>query len=362
MGRNHHWPDPLTASPRRKEFTVKFGAFFLLGSPEMLPAQEMYRRVLDWAVLAEDLGYDSVWLAEHHFSNYGYIPNPLMMAVKVAQRTRRVRIGTAVLVLPFWHPLRVAEDIAMADQLTDGRMEIGVARGYQPYEFARFGLRMEEARDRTDETLEVLLRALTLEGFDFHGRYYQIPETTVFPRPLQQPHPPIWLAAHTRESFEIGARLGLQAITTNSGRPIDVLQEGWSDFLDVRKQYNVQGPIEFAVQQQMCLAPTDDEARQMMEHVLYNFRQVANLRGGTERVVKGRSYPAPVEGEPSLDELFESRTLSGSSATVRRKIEQYRAVSDITALNCTFQLGHMGPDLVTRSMRLFAEEIMPHFR
>jgi alkanesulfonate monooxygenase SsuD/methylene tetrahydromethanopterin reductase-like flavin-dependent oxidoreductase (luciferase family) len=341
---------------------MKFGAFFLLGSPQMVPADEMYGRLLDWVVLAEELGYDSVWFAEHHFSNYGYIPNPLMMAVKVAGVTRRVRIGTAVLVLPFWHPLRVAEDIAMADQLTGGRLEVGVARGYQPYEFARFGLSMADARERTDETLEVLLRALTQEGFSYDGRYFQIPETTIFPRPVQQPHPPIWLAAHTRESFEIGARLGLKAITTNSGRPIDVLQEGWGSFLDVRRQYGIEGPAEFAVQQQLCLAPTDEEARSMMENVRYAFRQVANLRGGTEHVVNGRSFPAPVEGEPSLDEFFEARTLSGSPPTVREKIARYRAVSGITALNCTFQLGSMEPEQITRSMRLLAEDVMPHFR
>jgi alkanesulfonate monooxygenase SsuD/methylene tetrahydromethanopterin reductase-like flavin-dependent oxidoreductase (luciferase family) len=341
---------------------MKFGAFFLLGSPEMLPAREMYQRVLDWVVLAEDLGFDSVWFAEHHFSNYGYIPNPLMMAVKAAQITRRVRLGTAVLVLPFWHPLRVAEDIAMTDQLTDGRLEVGVARGYQPYEFARFGLPMADARERTDETLEVLLRALTQDGFTYQGRYFDIPETTIFPKPLQQPHPPIWIAAHTRESFEIGARLGLKAITTNSGRPIDVLQEGWDAFLGVRRQYRVDGPVEFAVQQQLCLAPTDEEAQAMMEHVRYAFRQVANLRGGTEHVDRGRSRPTPIEGEPSLEEFFTSRTLSGSPPTVRQKIAQYQAVAGITALNCTFQLGHMTPELVTRSMHLFAEDVMPHFR
>lgn len=341
---------------------MKFGAFFLLGSPQMLPAQEMYRRVLDWTVLAEDLGFDSVWYAEHHFSNYGYIPNPLMMAVKAAGVTRRVRLGTAVLVLPFWHPLRVAEDIAMADQLTDGRLEVGVARGYQPYEFARFGLAIDESRDRTDESLDVLLRALTQDGFEFHGRYYDIPETTIFPKPLQQPHPPIWLAAHTRESFAIGARLGLKAITTNSGRPIEVLIEGWTWFQDVRRQYGLDGPAEFAVQQQICVAPTDEEARAQMEHFRYAFRQVSNLRGGTEHVVKGFSEPRPVEGEPSLDEIFERRTLSGSPATVRAKIARYQEVCDLTQLNCTFQLGRMEPETVTRSMRLFAEQVMPHFR
>jgi alkanesulfonate monooxygenase SsuD/methylene tetrahydromethanopterin reductase-like flavin-dependent oxidoreductase (luciferase family) len=341
---------------------MQFGAFFLLGSPEMRPAEQMYRQVLDWAVLAEDLGFDSVWFAEHHFSNYGYIPNPLMMIVKAAAVTRRVRLGTAVLVLPFWHPLRLAEDIAMADQLTDGRLEVGVARGYQPYEFARFGIDMADSRERTDECLEVLLRALSEDGFTYQGRYYTIPETTILPKPRQRPHPPIWLAAHTRESFAIAARLGLKAITTNSGRTLDVLDEGWHSYLTVRREYGVESPIEFAVQQQLFVAPSDDEARQQMEHFRYNFRQATNLRSGTQRVVNGFARSMPVEGEPSLAEFFESRTLTGSPATVRDKIAAYQQVCDLTALNCTFQLGGMAPETVTRSMRLFAEEVMPALR
>ncbi len=341
---------------------MKFGAFFLLGSPRMEPAEEMYRRLLDWAVLAEELGYDSVWFAEHHFSNYGYIPNPLLMAVKVAAVTRRVRIGTAVLVLPFWNPLRVAEDIAMTDQLTDGRLEVGVARGYQPYEFARFGVSMDEARGRTDEALEVLLRALSRDEFEYQGKAYKIPPTTIFPKSRQQPRPPIWLAAHTRESFDIAVRLGLNAITTNSGRPIHVLEEGWRAFLEARAAHGVDGPAEFAVQQQLCVAPTDDEARSQMEHFRYAFRQVANLRGGTEQVVNGFSHPTPVAGEPALNEIFDSRTLSGSPTTVREKLARYQQACGITALNCTFQLGGMAPEVTTCSMRLFAEEVMPHFR
>jgi alkanesulfonate monooxygenase SsuD/methylene tetrahydromethanopterin reductase-like flavin-dependent oxidoreductase (luciferase family) len=341
---------------------MQFGAFFLLGSPRLRPADEMYRRVLDWAQLAERLGYDSVWFAEHHFSNYGYIPNPLLMAVRVAQATDRIRIGTAVLVLPFWNPLRVAEDIAMTDQLTDGRLDVGVARGYQPYEFARFGLSIADNRERTDETLEVLLRALSEEGFEYHGKYYDIPETTIFPKPLQQPRPPIWLAAHTPDSFDIAARLGLQTITTNSGRPISVLEEGWAAFQESRRRYGLNGKADFAVQQQLCVAPTDDEARLQMENFRYAFRMVGNLRAGTQHVSKGYAQPLALEGEPSLDELFEERTLSGSPATVRGHIKDYQRVCGITALNCTFQLGAMEAEAVTQSLTLFAEEVMPAFR
>jgi alkanesulfonate monooxygenase SsuD/methylene tetrahydromethanopterin reductase-like flavin-dependent oxidoreductase (luciferase family) len=328
----------------------------------MLSSEKMYGRLEEWAVLAEDLGYDSVWLAEHHFSSYGYIPNPLLMAVKLAQVTQRIRLGTAVLVLPFWNPLRVAEDIAMTDQLTGGRLEVGVARGYQPYEFQRFDIDMNDNRERTDEALEVLLRALTEDGFEYHGRYFNIPETTIFPKPSQKPRPPIWLAAHTPESFDIAVRYGLKAITTNSGRPIEVLEEGWAAFLESRRSHGLEGDAEFAVQQQLCVAPTNDEARAQMEHFRYAFRQVNHLRSGTQHVVRGYSEPLPIEGEPSLDEIFTRRTLSGSPETVRAKLAAYQDVCGITALNCTFQLGAMEPETVTRSMRLFAEGVMPHFR
>ncbi|MBM3140498.1 MAG: LLM class flavin-dependent oxidoreductase [Chloroflexi bacterium] len=340
---------------------MHFAAFYLAGSPQREDPSAVLARVLGYARDAEALGYDSVWFAEHHFSNYGYIPNPLLLATHVAAETERIRLGTAVLVLPFWNPLRVAEDIALTDQLTGGRLEVGVARGYQPFEFRRFGLEYEEARDRSDETLTILTRALTEDGFSFDGRFHQIPETTIFPKPLQRPHPPLWLAAHTPESFLIGARLGLRALTTNSGRPLSVLEEGWANYQAARARYPG-APPDFGVQAQVVVAPTDAEARAEIEHFLYQTRQATALRHGREHVVSGVSEPLPFEGEPGLDEMFEHRTLSGSPATVRAKLERYRDACGMTMLSCVFHGGSMRPETVRRSMRLFAEEVMPAFR
>jgi len=341
---------------------MQFGLFFLMGSPTVEASGDVYERVLKHIRLADELGYDSVWIAEHHFSNYGYVPNPLMMAIRVAAETQRVRIGTAVLVLPFWHPLRLAEEIAMADQLTGGRLEVGVARGYQAYEFSRFGLNFEDARPRTEEILEILLKALTEDGFSYEGKYHTIPETTIFPKSLQRPRPPIWLAAQTEESFDASARLGLKTFTSGSARPIEVVRRNWNWFLEARRRHGVDTPIEFAVQQQLCVAPTDDVAREWMGEFRYSYRQVQNLRQGQERVERGISYELPIEGEPSLDNLFETHTLSGSPESVRRKVQAYVDAVGLTLLNCTFAMGKMPPEVVERSIRLFAEEVMPHFR
>ena len=340
---------------------MQFTAFALAGSSAREEPEVIYRRVVEYAIEAERLGYDAVWFAEHHFSNYGYIPNPLLMATRIAAETSKIRVGTAVLVLPFWDPLRVAEDIAMTDQLTNGRLEVGVARGYQPFEFRRFGLTMDDARDRTDESLAILAKALGGETFEFEGKYHQIPETTLYPKPHQQPRPSIWLAASTQESFEIGGRYGLRALTTQSARPLGILEQSWSHYQRARQKYP-DAPAEFGVQGQVVVTPTDDEARTQMEHFLYQSRQATALRHGREHVVSGVSEPLPFEGEPDLDEMFENRTLSGTPSSVINKLQRYIDVADISMLSCVMHGGGMTHDTVLQSLRLFAKEVMPAFR
>ena len=250
----------------------------------------------------------------------------------------------------------------MTDQLTGGRLEVGVARGYQPYEYTRFGLTAEDARERTDEALAVMLKALTKDNFSHNGLFHDIPETTIFPKSLQQPHPPIWLAASSRDSFDIGQRHGLYAITTISTRPTPDLAKAWGSYLDARIAVDAKTPIEFAVQQNIVVAPTDDEAREQMVNVLYNHRQARALRMGNQQVTGGLSADVPYEGEPTLDELFEERTFSGSPETVRRKLQAAVDICDISRLNCVFRLGSMSSDAVKQSMRLFAKHVIPNFR
>ncbi len=339
---------------------MKFGVFFLLQSPGARPSAAVYHRALEEMAYADELGFDSVWLAEHHFSNYGYCPNPLTLAVKVSSMTKNVRIGTAVLVLPFWHPLRMAEEIALADVLTEGRLDVGVARGYQRYEFDRLGLSIEESRSRSDETLEVVLKALRNIGFSHEGEHFQIPETTTFPRPLQDPHPPVWLAASSEESIETAVRLGLNCFTAASTRPVDVPAKSWQTF--AAKKRELGADVEFAVQQHVHVAPTDQEAAKRLDQSIWHLRQSTRLRTSTERVKNGVAEPAPIPDEPSLDELYDSRTFSGSPETVRGKIQGYVDRMELSQLNCIFSLGELDQETVKSSMRLFADKVMPHFK
>src|SRR5205809_2633685 len=170
---------------------LNFGTFLLMQSPSGESSTDMYARAVELAQASEELGFRNMWLAEHHFSTYGYLSRPLMLALHLAEKTRRIRVGTAVIVLPLHHPLIVAEEIATVDLLSGGRLDIGLGRGYQRYEFERVGVELEESRQRWEEEVDIILLALAGKPFSYEGRYYQIPETSVFPLPIQKPHPPI---------------------------------------------------------------------------------------------------------------------------------------------------------------------------
>src|SRR5919201_189975 len=146
---------------------MRFGTFHLIGSPGMAPAAERFGETLDHIALADQLGFDAVWVAEHHFSNYGYSANPLLLIARASATAPRVRFGQAVLVTPFWHPLRLAEDIAIADLLTGGRLEIGLGRGYQPLEFQGFSVDQASSRAIFEEQVELMRLAWTADDFTF---------------------------------------------------------------------------------------------------------------------------------------------------------------------------------------------------
>src|SRR5262249_40658776 len=166
---------------------MDFGTFLLLQSPSARSSQEIYARGIEMAQAAEALGFRNVWLAEHHFSTYGYLSRPAQLATYIAAKTTRLRAGTAVIVVPLHHPLVIAEEIATLDLLAGGRVDIGLGRGYQHYEFERFGLELESGRGRWEESIDIILRSFEGRPFSYEGKFFRIPDTSVFPQPVQRP-------------------------------------------------------------------------------------------------------------------------------------------------------------------------------
>src|SRR5437764_6215433 len=152
---------------------MDFGTFLLMQSPSARTSQEIYSRGVEVAQAAEALGFRNVWLAEHHFSTYGYLSRPVQLATFLAAKTQRLRVGTAVIVVPLHHPLVVAEEIATLDLLAGGRVDIGLGRGYQYYEFERFGLELDTARARWEEAVDIIMKAFEGKPFSYDGKIFK---------------------------------------------------------------------------------------------------------------------------------------------------------------------------------------------
>lgn len=188
---------------------TKWGVFSLSQYPDQSTRVEGLEADMKLFELAEALGYDSAWVAEHLFSTYGIVTSTQVIAAAVAQRTKRMRIGTAVVVVPFNHPLRTAADFALIDCLSRGRLSFGIGRAYQPHEFVGLGIDMAQSREMFNEGIELILKSWTQEKFTHKGKYWNVPEPIeLLPKPVQLPHPPVYQATISPESFDQAAKYG----------------------------------------------------------------------------------------------------------------------------------------------------------
>jgi alkanesulfonate monooxygenase SsuD/methylene tetrahydromethanopterin reductase-like flavin-dependent oxidoreductase (luciferase family) len=177
-----------------------------------VPLASVYDRALQRIEIMDKSGFDAVWLAEHHFSSFSVCPSVHMMGMLAAARTTRLRIGTGVSLAPFYHPLRLAEEVALLDVLSGGRVNWGAGRGFARVEFENFGVPPEESTARFHETVEIVLRAWTEERLSFTGAHFHFDGVEVLPKPLQHPHPPVWMAATSETALEWAAARGFSIL------------------------------------------------------------------------------------------------------------------------------------------------------
>jgi alkanesulfonate monooxygenase SsuD/methylene tetrahydromethanopterin reductase-like flavin-dependent oxidoreductase (luciferase family) len=192
---------------------VKVGVLQFFGWPDRkVPLASVYDLALERIAIMDRTGYDCVWLAEHHFSGYSVCPSVHMMATLIAARTKRLRIGTAVSLASFYHPLRLAEEVALLDVLSGGRVNWGAGRGFARNEFLAFGVPPEESVSRFREAVEIVLRAWTEQRLTYAGPHFNFEGVEVLPKPLQQPHPPIWMAAGSESAVGWAAERGFSIL------------------------------------------------------------------------------------------------------------------------------------------------------
>jgi alkanesulfonate monooxygenase SsuD/methylene tetrahydromethanopterin reductase-like flavin-dependent oxidoreductase (luciferase family) len=324
----------------------------------MAPPAERFGETLAQIALADELGFDTVWVAEHHFSNYGYSANPLLLIAKASTVALRVRFGQAVVVTPFWHPLRLAEDIAITDLLTDGRLEIGLGRGYQPLEFRGLGVDQEHSRALFEEQFEVMRLAWTADDFTFDGEHFPVRQpVTVLPRPLQQPHPPIWLAVQSETSLDWAATHGCDIILSGSSTDWDQLPAWTQRYLQLAQAQRRPSEPRIGMLRHVFVTESETEARDALWQSRWQRGVAERLRLGEERITGGRNSLDDFVHNISEDEWWD-RIVYG---TPERCIAQLRrqAALGVTDFLGWFDIGGLSADVVQRSMRLFKEAVMP---
>ena len=197
---------------------MKFGYFTLTDNPPgygpgRRDANQFLLEVVEECVEAEAMGYHSAWLPEHHFGRFGVLPSPAIMLTHVAGRTKTIKLGPATVVLPINHPLRMVEEFNLLDLLSNGRVVFSAGRGYDAGEYRPFGASFQDSRAVFDEQMEYMMTAWRQAPFEFHGKYYSTPEPlTIVPRPVQRPHPEVYVACFSKPSMELAARLRVHSI------------------------------------------------------------------------------------------------------------------------------------------------------
>ena len=373
---------------------MRFAAFTTVAASagEAANAAEMLDNLRQQTVLAEELGFEAMWLGEHHFGPYGIgdLPNPILLGADLAARTSRIRIGQMANIAPWWHPIRLAEDLAILDNLTEGRIEVGFGRGIWPYEGPQFHANADPRKDAENrelfrETIEVVRKIWSDEYFSHQGENYSFPAgDTVFshpsyppdpawqdgervtrlrvtPRPYQKPHPPLWMTVSTDRSVTTAAELGLKACYWQPP-PLRIRQR-MELYAETRSKLEGR-PFSLgedqAVMRSTYVASSMEDARRDAEAgIMSSFIFNDPFRGRQVFTNPGEELNDDVR----LDwDFLEPRTLLvGSPDHVAEKIQELREVCSLECLLVEFAHGGIPQRKILRNLENFATRVMPRF-
>jgi alkanesulfonate monooxygenase SsuD/methylene tetrahydromethanopterin reductase-like flavin-dependent oxidoreductase (luciferase family) len=345
---------------------MRFGFFDQLPCAGGYTERQRYRDILAQIALGDRIGFDTAWLGELHFGRgFSILADPLMVLAAAAQCTSRIRLGTAVTLLPLHNPIKIAEEAATVDILSDGRLEFGVGRGTAPLHYAGYGIPQEQSRERFDEALDFILAAWSNERFSFEGKYFRVHDLTLVPRPLQSPHPPVRIAANSPDTFPMAARRRFPIFATPLINPPDKLKEGLAVY---RNGLPAGSRGDAALAFPVHVTTSRAQARQECEAGLLRFLREAGERLRPLRDADIRSFEAfrNVVGRierVTYDDMDREMGVFGDADYCVERVHALKREYGMDEFICYFnQGGLMDHDMVRRSMTLFASEVMPHCR
>jgi probable F420-dependent oxidoreductase len=313
-----------------------------------------YREALEEVCRAEELGFDSAWMEEHHSVTNHYWPSPLPVLAGFATRTTRLMLGTDILVAAFYHPVRLAEDVALLDVMSQGRFTLGIAIGYKPDEFVLYGVDLEKRGARFEEQLAIMKGLWAGQRVQFKGRYYTA-DGRLEPPPVSKPHPPLWIGGWGELTLRRAATLADNWIPGPTAG-LERLLDGKRRFLEHRKVAGRDGPIaEWPLTRDVIIADSDRRARELAEqHIMVTYRK--EYAGGWRHPFIDASIAT------DLDRLMEDRLIIGGPEQCIAQIQTFVERYGMTHLICRMFFPGMPHPHVMRGLELIAREVMPAFR
>lgn len=354
---------------------MKFGIFYELQLPRPWgPDDErmLYQNALSQVELADKLGYDYAWEVEHHFlEEYSHSPQPEVFLAAASQRTKNIRLGHGIIQLPSNHPARVAEKVACLDLVSNGRVEFGMGEGASITELGPFDRDLENKRAVWEDAVRCIMPMFTKEGWEYDGPYFKFPLRNVLPKPVQKPHPPLWVACSQLETIEMAGRRGIGALGfqfLSADMAHAWVHAYYNAFVKRQEKLaDYQSNCNIAMVSYFMCAETDEEARRRAEGVTFFQFSLAYYSGskGRQRADPGTvslwdEYQAWKKANPEAAEKALRGGLIGSPETIRKKLRRFKEskVDSIILLN---QAGRNTHEHICESLELFAKEVMPEF-
>jgi len=350
---------------------MDFGIFMDLNRSRGLSQPEVFQEAFDLVDMAEEMGLDSVWLGESHFNpNRSVLSAPIVMASAIASRTKKLRVGMAVQVLPLINPLRIAEEAATVDQISQGRFEFGVGRSGNQRAYEVMGIPYEESRDRFQEALDIILEAWKGEPFSYEGKYYNIENATVSPSPYQQPHPPVRLASSSEDSFARVGRLGFPIFLSMRGMDVNDLETNLKDYRQAWREAGHPGDGgDISVRVPMYIGLTEEEAiqdpRESIDNYFARMRRLFDDESGGGDFARTAERRARSErlAKMTYEEILETKVIFGTVDSVIHKLANFQETLGLSGFTAELNPGGLlPPEAVKRSLKLLTQEVMPAFR
>jgi alkanesulfonate monooxygenase SsuD/methylene tetrahydromethanopterin reductase-like flavin-dependent oxidoreductase (luciferase family) len=312
------------------------------------PLEEVYARALERIEIMDKSGFDAVWLAEHHFTTFSVCPSVHMLGVQAAARTRRLRIGTAVSLAALYHPLRLAEEVALLDILSGGRVNWGAGRGFAHSEFQAFGVPVEESADRFREAVEIVLASWTQERMSFHGKHFDFDGIEVLPKPLQRPHPPTWMAATSESAIDWAASRGFSILMDPhaSFRELGAKRQRYREKLAEAGHSDAGRDIPMA--RLIALGRTTAQAEEIARR---GAQWLVDAYAGPQHSHRKTLQPRSYDGKDPAQHYVDSVILHGTPDSVVEQVARLEEVAGLNYLMCA--------PLSRESFRLLAGEVVP---